>query len=102
MDKIKINLSSQMTTTLADLEPVRFGFEEAAGTESAELTTDIDDDSSDVVLFGIAQLIMVALKEQAVTKDQVTATLLTSPKLAEAFVRIGLSDAEIAALSARH
>ncbi|MCI5038145.1 MULTISPECIES: hypothetical protein [Donghicola] len=102
MDKIKINLSSQMTSTLSDLESVRFGFEEAVGTESAELTTAIDDDSSDTVLFGIAQLIMVALKEKAVTKDQVTAALLTSPKLAEAFIRIGLTDAELSALTTQH
>lgn len=102
MDKIKINLSSQMTSTLSDLESVRFEFEEAADTESAELTTAIDDDSSDAVLFGIAQLIMVALKEKAVAKEQVTAALLTSPKLAEAFIRIGLTDAELAALTTQH
>lgn len=102
MDKIKINLSSQMTSSLAELEPARISFEEAVGTENAELTTDIDDDSSDTVLFGMAQLIMVALKEKAVTKDQVTAALLTSPKLAEAFLRVGLTDDELAALSTRH
>lgn len=98
MNKTKVDLTAKMATSLADLEPVRAGFEMAADTESAELSADIDDDSSDAVLFGLSQLMMIALKERAVTRDQVTAVLMSSPKLADAFIRVGLTEDELNAL----